>query len=141
MKKGVSAGGIVVKNTKGIPHVLLIKFPKYKTLAIPKGHVEKGESLEQAAVREVQEETGLGSLRIVKKLGIVKRLSAEGDEMKTIHIYLMETENYNHGESDEEYGWFTFGKAINKMAFPEEAEFLKKVRNKLRLNCYQQNNQ
>jgi 8-oxo-dGTP pyrophosphatase MutT (NUDIX family) len=36
---------------------------------LPKGHVEAGETLEQAAVREVQEETGYGSVRVLAQLG------------------------------------------------------------------------
>jgi len=128
MKKSVSAGGIVIKNIDGKPHVLMIIFEEFGTLAFPKGHVEKREKLKETALREVKEETGLSGLIIVKKLGSLKRMSVEGDEMKTIHFYLMETENYKHGKADENFGWFAINDAVRKMAFPEERDFLKKVR-------------
>lgn len=58
-------------------------------------------------------------------------MSAEKDEMKTIHLHLMETDNYNRSKSDEDYGWFTVDESLKKMAFPEEKEFLKKIKHKL----------
>lgn len=132
MKKGVSAGGVVVSKVGVVPRILLIIFPEWDTLAFPKGRVEKGESLKETALREVREETGLKGLKIIKKLGIVKRLSGRKDEMKTIHLYLMQTRNYKHGKADEDYGWFTYEQAIKKMAFQEEADFLKKIKNEIR---------
>ena len=133
MKKGISSGGLVVKTIDNKTHFLFIKFDKYKTIGFAKGHVEKGESLRQAALRETEEETGLSDLRIIKKLGVFKRLSSEGDEMKTIHMYLMKTDNFEHNKADQNYGWFTFDEAIKKMGFVEEKEFLRTIKDKLNL--------
>ena len=65
----ISAGGIVY-NTR-TKKVLLILDPNNKW-GIPKGLVEKGESIENAAMREVREETGLKNVKIIKDLGAIK---------------------------------------------------------------------
>jgi 8-oxo-dGTP pyrophosphatase MutT (NUDIX family) len=53
-----SGGGLVVRNLRGRPHVAVVR-GRHEILALPKGHPEAGESMEEAALREVREETGL----------------------------------------------------------------------------------
>ena len=54
-----AAGGIVVRDGARGREVLLIHRPKYEDWSLPKGKLDSGESHEQAALREVEEETGL----------------------------------------------------------------------------------
>ncbi|MDT8340096.1 MAG: NUDIX hydrolase [Longimicrobiales bacterium] len=56
-----SAGGVVLRRIDGVLHVLLIRDP-YRNWGLPKGHVEPGEDAIGAALREVEEETGLTRL-------------------------------------------------------------------------------
>lgn len=88
-KMAPAAGGVVVKDGKfvgivrnGIPD-------------LPKGHIEKGESPEQAALREVKEETNIGKLQIVKVLPSTWHCYQLGEEwrLKRTYWYLMESEN------------------------------------------------
>ena len=58
MKREFSAGGVVVRNFRGRPFLCAVR-PKADVLALPKGHPDKGESMVEAATREVREETGL----------------------------------------------------------------------------------
>ena len=58
MKREFSAGGLVLRQRDG-QRELAVVCPRQGVFALPKGHPEHGESLEQAATREVREETGL----------------------------------------------------------------------------------
>ncbi len=62
-----SAGGVVHRRIAGSSHVLLIR-DRNKHWGFPKGHLEAGETAEQAALREVHEETGLDSLSVERRL-------------------------------------------------------------------------
>ncbi len=63
--KQFSAGGIVIKRSNGTK-VLLIK-DRFGKWTWPKGHIEKGETSEDAALREITEETGLRNVSIKEK--------------------------------------------------------------------------
>ena len=82
-----AAGGVVVKDGK----ILIIIRNGIPDL--PKGHIEKGESPENAAMREVQEETGVEKLQIVKELPSTWHCYQVGDEwrLKRTCWYLMST--------------------------------------------------
>lgn len=134
MKKVVSAGGIITRNNPQ-KQILLTIYTHIKGLGFPKGHVEKDEDLESAALREVTEEVGLTKLKILKKLGIITRKSTERDGtivLKDIHMYLMKSDKPDfHQPAEEQYGWFDLDNAITKMAVKEDSEFLKKIVNSL----------
>lgn len=65
-----SAGGVVVRRMEGTLMLLLIRDP-YRKLGLPKGHLEGNETSVEAAVREVEEETGLSSLVVGPSLGTI----------------------------------------------------------------------
>jgi 8-oxo-dGTP pyrophosphatase MutT (NUDIX family) len=66
-KKYAAAGGVVARD--GLALVLLRRNGEVR---LPKGHVEKGETAAECAVREVAEETGLRAPRVVSRLGEVE---------------------------------------------------------------------
>ncbi|SHK57718.1 NUDIX hydrolase [Thermocrinis minervae] len=91
MQLEVSAGGVLFKDDE----VLLVKNPS-EVWTFPKGLIEEGESPEEAAVREVKEETGVLG-KIVTPLGSVEYYyTREGQRIKKkVYYYLMK---YVEGE-------------------------------------------
>ena len=64
-----AAGGVVIRENGRM--LLLLEVAGRKELRLPKGHIEDGETVEQAAVREVQEETGYADVEIIDDLGSI----------------------------------------------------------------------
>ncbi|RKY42084.1 MAG: NUDIX hydrolase [Candidatus Makaraimicrobium thalassicum] len=90
MERHFSAGGVVIKKERGRPKVLLIK-DGYGRWTWPKGHIEKGESPEQAAIREISEETGQKKIEVVEELGKQQYyFTLKGKKIfKTVYIFLV----------------------------------------------------
>lgn len=87
-----SAGGVVFRVDGGQPLFLLIR-DSYQNWGFPKGHIERGEQPEEAAVREVSEETGLSSLTLrgaIDKIDWYFRFRGQLIH-KVCHFYLIET--------------------------------------------------
>lgn len=87
-----TAGGMVFRRTGGAQVDILMIQDRKGRWTIPKGHVEKGESFEETAVRELGEETGLTNVVIRDKLDkIFFFYRREGNLIyMTTHIFLME---------------------------------------------------
>ena len=66
-----SAGGVVFRVTDGRPLFLLIR-DSYGNWGFPKGHLERGERADTAALREVMEETGLRSIRVIDAIETIE---------------------------------------------------------------------
>ena len=97
VKVEISAGGIVfkrlkIKDKKEKILLLLIK-DSYGKWALPKGHIEEGEKTEKAAIREINEETGLKNLKVVKKLDKIKFFFKLKGKLifKIVEHFLLET--------------------------------------------------
>jgi len=87
----LSAGGIIYRRRGGHVEIFFIKDP-YNRWTFPKGHQENKETLEETAVREIQEETGLENLKFIAPIGrTLFRFRREGTIIeKTVHFFLFE---------------------------------------------------
>ena len=89
MIREFSAGGLVVRRFRGRPFIAGVRVKGGEVLALPKGHIDPGESAAEAAEREVREETGVQG-ELVEKLGDVKYWYARDGErvFKLVSFFL-----------------------------------------------------
>jgi 8-oxo-dGTP pyrophosphatase MutT (NUDIX family) len=90
-KEKLAAGGVVTEASGGVIKVLLVHRPRYDDWSFPKGGVNEGESVEDAALREVMEETGI-ECRITAKLVVARynyRTRRGAVRPKVVHYFLM----------------------------------------------------
>jgi mutator protein MutT len=129
----VSAGGLVIDTTGKLG--LLIGRRDQKDASgkrilwsLPKGHIEEGETPEQAALREVQEETGIESA-IEKSLGVIDFWFMAGGKRihKTVHHYLFRESGgiLAPQESEvDEVAWFPLAEIVERLAYPDEKKLI-----------------
>ncbi|MEA5469523.1 NUDIX domain-containing protein [Spirulina sp. 06S082] len=89
--ESISAGGVVLRTEDEVIYVALVGEGKNDKLVLPKGHIEAGETPEQAARREIEEEAGLTELELIADLGIKERLSLFKKEWKKVYYFLYQT--------------------------------------------------
>lgn len=82
-----AAGGLVVREGANGSEILVVHRPAYDDWSFPKGKLEPGEGEEEAAVREVEEETGL-RCRLDRELATTRYRDARG-RPKTVRYWLM----------------------------------------------------
>jgi 8-oxo-dGTP pyrophosphatase MutT (NUDIX family) len=110
---------------RGRPHLAVVRV-RDEILALPKGHPEKRESSQDAALREVREETGLDATP-VEKLGEIRYWYArDGDKvLKIVSFFLF---RYRSGRLDdhdrevEEALWIPLEEAPERLAYRSEKE-------------------
>jgi 8-oxo-dGTP pyrophosphatase MutT (NUDIX family) len=137
--KEVSAGGVVYRRVDdGIEVVLASRRTRRGQLAwgLAKGGIEIGETREQAAVREVREETGL-TADIEADLGDTKYMYVWDDIRirKTVHFFLMRHTGGDVEDRDdemEEIRWFPMERAIKRAAYRGERDMLVRAAELLR---------
>ena len=129
----VSAGGVVYRKLKTGVEFALIKVGPIVRWQLPKGIVDEGETPEQAALREVREETGLKA-KIEAPLETIEYWYVSKDKIryhKFVHFYLMKyvsgkTDDHDH-EVDEAR-WITAVEAVRILSFKSERDLAEKAR-------------
>lgn len=130
-KTAVSAGAIILREIDGELKIALAQRQKgSKAWVLPKGHVEQGETLEQAALREIREEAGLHKVQLIKHLGIVVRKPVKNNgDRKTIHYFLAyalgsERPQMPTDDSFTDMGWFHPHEVVSLLSNEDDREFL-----------------
>jgi 8-oxo-dGTP pyrophosphatase MutT (NUDIX family) len=134
--KTESAGGVVV-NKKG--RVLVVS-QHGTSWSLPKGHIDPGETKLQAAIREIEEESGIRRLTLVKDLGFYSRyklgLGSKEDmgELKTLHMFLFTTdeERFKPVHADHpEVRWVRPDDVEALLTHPKDKLFFKSIRSQV----------
>ena len=127
----VSAGGVMYRKNSDQIQIALIHVRN--RWGLPKGHVEEGERIEETALREVREETGLEG-RLVKKLGDIRYAyrdkTKEGEPVriyKRVHFYLLrylKGDVRDHDHEVDEARWFPMDQVIKNLKFATERKMV-----------------
>ena len=128
MKPSFSAGGVVL-NTLG---QVLVVSQRGKSWSLPKGHIDEGENVLDAAKREILEETGITQLEYVDLLGQYSRykIGKHGQddpiEYKTIHLFLFKTTQMDLKPIDPKHPearWVDKENVAPLLTHPKDKEF------------------
>lgn len=140
MPREVSAGGVVVRERDGVFELAAIR-PRGKTVwALPKGHVDPGETPEVTAAREVREETGL-TAKLVGKLGDIRYVyQFRGQRIfKLVSFFLFTHDEGTINVIDEkmrvevdEAAWIPLEQSDKLLAYKGEKEMAQKARELLK---------
>lgn len=138
VRREVSAGGLVYRrDSNGELQFVLIRPRDSTNWALPKGHIEKDESIEAAAVREVREETGL-EVGSVEPLGEVSYIFSWRDRpeaslvriFKRVHFFTMEFvggDSSGHDSEIDEVTWFPAEEAARRATYKDERNLIEKA--------------
>ncbi|MEN3183745.1 MAG: NUDIX domain-containing protein [Atribacterota bacterium] len=119
-----SSGGVVVRRVNASFEVLLIRKRGSSFWTLPKGHLEEGESEEEAAIREIHEETGYVP-RLGPKLGEISYTYERNNRVFEEHVtfYLAEVEKEGVRTAEEEVAevrWFPLVEASSFLFYENE---------------------
>jgi len=133
IERPVSAGGVVYRAIDNHLEVVLCGRKSPPLWALPKGGPNEGETLEQTAVREVQEETGL-QVTIQTPLGSIQYWFVRSQDgvrcHKTVHFYLMVPTGGDLTLHDPEFDlvrWFPEPDIFKVMTHASEADIVRKA--------------
>jgi len=127
-----SAGGLVVDPGQGTAAVIGRLDRRGRLLwSLPKGHIEDGETAEQAAVREVEEETGIIG-RVVAPLGTIDFWFVAEDRRvhKTVHHFLLRALGGQLSDADvevAEVAWVPLDELEAKLAYADERRLVRRA--------------
>jgi 8-oxo-dGTP pyrophosphatase MutT (NUDIX family) len=141
MRREFSAGGVLVRTIRGRTMVAAIRpRGRERVWALPKGHIDAGETAAETAMREVREETGVEG-RLVEKLGDIRyvytaRWEGERGEriFKVVSFFLLRAGRGRIGEIDEtmrvevsEARWLPLGEAPRLLSYDGERKMAAKA--------------
>ena len=132
----VSAGGLVI-DTTGTKGLLIGRYDhkdatgKRVLWSLPKGHIEEGETPEQAAIREVAEETGINSA-ITRSLGVIDfwfMASGKRIQQTVDHFLFTEVDGILAPQESEvdKVSWFPLEEIVDRLAYPDEKKLIQKT--------------
>mgnify|MGYP000882364210 FL=1 len=123
-----AAGGVVVREADAGPEVCVVHRPRYGDWSFPKGKLDPGETSEDAALREVHEETGL-----VCALGAAlasARYSDQEGRPKVVRYWLMRVVSdpgFEPNDECDELRWLPAADAAELLTYERDRELLRSI--------------
>jgi 8-oxo-dGTP pyrophosphatase MutT (NUDIX family) len=128
-----AAGGVVVDPAGD--QVLVLRRPSRDEVRLPKGHLKKQESAPQAALREVQEESGYTEPEVLADLGQqTVEFDYQGDHIiREEQYFLMRLRSTHQGSQEVQFTpqWLDWDAALEEMSFEAEREWLRRAQSAL----------
>ena len=118
-----AAGGVVVRDDG---RIAIVHRPRYDDWSLPKGKLDPGETFEEAALREVWEETGM-RCALGDELDPVRYRDNKG-RPKIVRYWLMHVEDdpgFVPNDEVDELRWVTPGEAAEQLTYPHDAELVR----------------
>jgi 8-oxo-dGTP diphosphatase len=122
-----AAGGVVVRAGQGGEEVAVIHRPKYADWTLPKGKLDPGESFEQAALREVEEETGM-TAELGRELSPVSYRDRQG-RSKLVRYWRMRALDgeFHPGSEVDELRWLDPREAVCLLSYEHDAALVREA--------------
>ena len=118
----------------GQVYVALVREVGVSSHVLPKGGVKRGETLLQAAQREIEEEAGLTELKLIQKLGIGGHLNLEKTTWVRAHYFLLTTAQVHGDPTDNEhhygFAWFPIHD-LPQMFWQDQRQLIEENRDKI----------
>lgn len=121
-----AAGGIVARLEDDTVMIALGQQDGYTDFVLPKGGVDPGESIREAAEREIHEEAGFDQLTWLADLGIKARLNGAKSKWVTQHYFLFVTDQIESKPTDPRHApskWFAID-SLPSLCWPEQLELI-----------------
>jgi 8-oxo-dGTP diphosphatase len=119
-----AAGGVVLRDGR----IAMVHRPRYDDWSLPKGKLDPGESWEECAVREVQEETGL-RCTLGRELSSTSYTDRKG-RAKVVRYWVMEIaedDGFTPDDEVDELRWVAPAEAAALLSYPHDAELIEEV--------------
>ncbi len=120
-----AAGGVVVRRgSHGSTQVVVVHRPRYDDWALPKGKLDRGETEHDAALREVEEETGLRA--VIGSVAGIARYRDRHDREKVVTYFFMTPEGGEFTPNDEvdELRWLPPEEAVALLTYERDRELV-----------------
>jgi ADP-ribose pyrophosphatase YjhB (NUDIX family) len=124
------AGGLVFRDGDDRLAVLLVRAKKDPSVWVfPKGHIEPGESAADAAVREVEEESGVVA-ELVGPVGLPQEFQS-GNEPVSVQYFLMRARSESASSEGREKQWFSVDEALRALSFENARQLVRDAQSAL----------
>src|SRR2546430_10958724 len=122
-----AAGGVLLRSGPGLLEVAIIHRPKYEDWSLPKGKLDGDESFEQAALREVEEETGMRA-ELGPELSPVSYRDRKG-RTKLVRYWTMSVQDgeFSPGPEVDELRWLEPDAARALLSYEHDAELVREA--------------